>query len=32
MEWASQTGNLDDIYDFEPMCSRHHKLLDLGLN
>lgn len=30
MEWASQTGNLDDIDDFAPMCSRHHKLLDLG--
>lgn len=31
IEWASQTGDLDNVDDFAPMCSRHHKLLDLGL-
>ncbi len=31
IEWASQTGDLDNVNDFAPMCSRHHKLLDLGL-
>lgn len=28
MDWANMTGNYDSVWDFEPMCRKHHNRYD----